>query len=68
MEFDPTQPMIFDTESSPGRGSGYWYVNPFSSTGSRDNASSGGVGGLIVFFIALAGIVAGGAHMLLTGG
>jgi len=28
MQIDPGQPIMFDTESAPGRGTGYWQMDP----------------------------------------
>jgi len=28
MRIDPTQPIMFDSDSPPGRGTGYWQVGP----------------------------------------
>ncbi len=34
MQIDPSQPIIFESDAFPGRGSGYWQTDPFG--GSRD--------------------------------
>ena len=66
MQFDPINPMIFDTDAMPGRGSGYWHVNPYSSSNVSESTPSSGKRTAVIFLIALTGILAGGAHMLFT--
>lgn len=64
MQIDPSQPIMFDTETGPGRGTGMWQVNTYSSP--SDTARAAGRGSPIIFLIAFAIILAGGGHMLFT--
>jgi hypothetical protein len=29
MQIDPSQPIMFDSDSAPGKGTGMWQINPF---------------------------------------
>jgi hypothetical protein len=44
MQIDPSQPIMFDSESAPGKGTGMWQVNPFYDSdvygGSKANGTS----------------------------
>ena len=44
MLIDPSQPIYFDTDSAPGRGIGYWQMNPrrmyFLDDGLGDSGAS----------------------------
>ncbi|RYG55792.1 MAG: hypothetical protein EON56_05130 [Alphaproteobacteria bacterium] len=31
MQIDPLQPIMFDNETNPGVGAGWWQVNPFAA-------------------------------------
>jgi len=64
MQIDPSQPIMFDTDAAPGRGTGMWQVNTYS-TSSHDGRANG-KGSSIIFFIALAIVIAGGGHMIFT--
>lgn len=33
MQIDPSQPIMFDTETMPGQGTGWWQVNRFMDDG-----------------------------------
>jgi hypothetical protein len=36
MQIDPSQPIMFDNDTMPGLGAGYWQVNPFAATHRED--------------------------------
>lgn len=36
MQIDPSQPIMFDSDTMPGLGAGYWQMYPFASDNSSD--------------------------------
>ncbi len=45
MQIDPNQPIMFDNETMPGIGRGYWQANPFTSIHhDDDNVPTGSSG------------------------
>jgi hypothetical protein len=71
MQIDPSQPIIFDTDSAPGRGIGYWQNN-FDHGGEWDDESSpradtatARVVQRIVFAMIVGGITLGALDMFL---
>lgn len=63
MQFDPTQPIMFDTDTVPGRGTGYWQIHPFAP-GRNNGARASGKVGVIIFVMILLIILGGAGHML----
>ena len=45
MQIDPSQPIMFDNDTMPGLGAGYWQVNPFAATHRDDPADITGSSG-----------------------
>ena len=35
MQIDPLQPIMFDSETIPGMGAGYWQADPFGGSSGR---------------------------------
>lgn len=61
MQFDPSKPMILDSDNSPGKGAGFWYTD--ATPPNVDHERSGG---RITFIVILSGLLIGVGHMLLT--
>lgn len=69
MQIDPRQPIMFDTDSAPGKGTGMWQVNPFFDSAVYSGSHSSGtpferkvrfwfaIGILSVFIVAIAHMV-----------
>lgn len=77
MLIDPSQPIIFDTESAPGRGIGYWQMNPrrmyFFDDGQdecdslqTEETKADRIARRIIFTIVFGGILLAVLHMMLT--
>lgn len=66
MKIDFKQPIMFDTPSQPGWGTGFWQMKPPSL---RDDASYDSeqprVVKFLLFTLVFGGIALGGLHMLL---
>ena len=78
MLIDPSQPIIFDTDTAPGRGIGYWQINPRRSYFLDDGVEDGDETGTpepeslttkvtrrLFLAIVFGGIAIGAADMLL---
>lgn len=77
MLIDPSQPIMFDSDSPPGRGAGYWQINPRrsyfsddelddSTVSSTPDTKIGRIASRVVFAIVFGGIPLAALHMLLT--
>jgi hypothetical protein len=70
--FDPTQPMIMDSDGTPNRGAGYWYANPLwaeenDAVGCDETPTPASRRtSIILFLLILSGVLIGAAHMLLA--
>lgn len=68
--FDPTQPMIMDSDGTPNRGAGYWYANPLwaeenDAVGCDETLTPASRRtSIILFLLILSGVLIGAAHML----
>lgn len=70
--FDPTQPMIMDSDGTPNRSAGYWYANPLwaeknDAVGCDEMPTPASRRmSIILFLLILSSVLIGAAHMLLA--
>ncbi|MES3093397.1 hypothetical protein O6027_17755 [Sphingomonas aerolata] len=68
--FDPTQPMIMDSDGTPNRGAGYWYANHLwaeedDAVGCDETPTPASRRtSIILFLLILSGVLIGAAHMI----
>lgn len=71
MIIDPTQPVYFDADSPPGRGQGYWQMDPDraydwdSAASPNSDTLAGRILQRIVFVLVVAGLPLAALDMLL---
>lgn len=73
MQIDPSQPILFDYDSPPGKGTGMWQINPFFDSGAYGRGTNPTVETpferrvrIILAVVILVILAAASGHMLLS--